>query len=32
MQAARAFLDDLALSDDDRALISHRNAERLLGL
>ena len=32
MRAARAFLDGLPLSDDDRALISHRNAERLLGL
>jgi uncharacterized protein len=32
MKAARAFLDELPLSDDDRASISHRNAERLLGL
>jgi predicted TIM-barrel fold metal-dependent hydrolase len=32
MSAARAFFDGLALGDDDRALISHRNAERLLGL
>jgi uncharacterized protein len=32
MRAARAFLDKLPLSDDDRASISHRNAERLLGL
>jgi len=32
MKAARAFFDNLALGDDDRALISHRNAERLLGL
>ncbi|OBG20981.1 amidohydrolase family protein [Mycobacterium sp. 852002-51057_SCH5723018] len=32
MKAARAFLDNLALGDDDRALISHRNAERLLGI
>ena len=32
MQAARGFLDGLPLDDDDRALISHRNAERLLGL
>jgi uncharacterized protein len=32
MRAARAFLDGLPLSDDDRVLISHRNAERLLGL
>jgi uncharacterized protein len=32
MRAARAFLDGLPLGDDDRALISHRNAERLLGL
>ncbi|MCW2658872.1 MAG: amidohydrolase [Mycobacterium sp.] len=30
MLAARAFLDGLPLGDDDRALISHRNAERLL--
>jgi predicted TIM-barrel fold metal-dependent hydrolase len=32
MRAARAFLDGLPLGDDDRALISHRNAERLLRL
>lgn len=32
MRAARAFFDGLPLSDDDRALIGHRNAERLLGL
>lgn len=32
MTAARAFFDDLPLSHDDRARISHRNAERLLGL
>jgi predicted TIM-barrel fold metal-dependent hydrolase len=32
MRAARAFLDKLPLSDDDRASISHRNAEQLLGL
>ncbi|HEX4559571.1 MAG TPA: amidohydrolase family protein [Mycobacterium sp.] len=32
MRAARAFLDKLPLSDDDRATISHRNAEKLLGL
>ncbi|SPM33214.1 Predicted metal-dependent hydrolase, TIM-barrel fold [Mycobacterium rhizamassiliense] len=32
MKAARVFLDNLPLSDDDRARISHRNAERLLGL
>ncbi|MCV7099318.1 amidohydrolase family protein [Mycobacterium palustre] len=32
MKAARAFLDGLALDDDDRALISHGNAERLLGV
>jgi hypothetical protein len=32
MRAARAFLDNLPLSRDDRASISHRNAERLLGL
>jgi uncharacterized protein len=32
MRAARAFLDGLPLSDEDRASISHRNAEKLLGL
>jgi predicted TIM-barrel fold metal-dependent hydrolase len=32
MKAARAFLDNLAVDDDERALISHRNAERLLGV
>jgi predicted TIM-barrel fold metal-dependent hydrolase len=32
MVAARAFLDGLPLSDDERAAISHRNAEKLLGL
>ncbi|OBG27314.1 amidohydrolase family protein [Mycobacterium sp. E3198] len=32
MRAARAFLDGLPLADDDRALISHGNAERLLRL
>ncbi|OBA75448.1 amidohydrolase [Mycobacterium sp. 1554424.7] len=32
MRAARDFFDGLPLGDDDRALISHRNAERLLGL
>lgn len=32
MRAARAFLDNLSLSDDDRASISHRNAEKLLGV
>jgi predicted TIM-barrel fold metal-dependent hydrolase len=32
MKSARVFLDSLPLSDDDRARISHRNAERLLGL
>jgi uncharacterized protein len=32
MRAARDFLDGLPLGDDERALISHRNAERLLGL
>ncbi|MGO9383864.1 MAG: amidohydrolase family protein [Mycobacterium sp.] len=32
MRAARAFLDNLPLTYDDRALISHRNAEQLLGL
>lgn len=31
MRAARAFLDNLPLSHDDRASISHRNAENLLG-
>jgi predicted TIM-barrel fold metal-dependent hydrolase len=32
MKTARAFLDKLPLSDDERARISHRNAEKLLGL
>jgi uncharacterized protein len=32
MKTARAFLDALPLSDDERARISHRNAEKLLGL
>jgi len=32
MKAARAFLDNLPLTQDARAGISHRNAERLLGL
>lgn len=32
MVAARAFLDSLPLTDDERAGISHRNAEKLLGL
>jgi uncharacterized protein len=32
MKAARAFLDNLPLSQDDRDSISHRNAENLLGL
>ncbi|OBI41999.1 amidohydrolase family protein [Mycobacterium colombiense] len=32
MVNARAFLDGLPLSDDERAAISHRNAEKLLGL
>ncbi|OBH64804.1 amidohydrolase family protein, partial [Mycobacterium mantenii] len=32
MVAARAFLDGLPLTDDERADISHRNAEKLLGL
>jgi predicted TIM-barrel fold metal-dependent hydrolase len=32
MRAARAFLDNLPLPHDDRASISHHNAERLLGL
>jgi predicted TIM-barrel fold metal-dependent hydrolase len=32
MLAARAFLDGLPLGDDDRALVSHGNAERLLHL
>lgn len=32
MLAARAFLDGLPLGDEDRALVSHGNAERLLRL
>ena len=28
----RAFLDDAPISDHDKALIAHRNAERLLRL
>jgi predicted TIM-barrel fold metal-dependent hydrolase len=32
MKTARAFLDQLPLTDDERARISHRNAEKLLGL
>ncbi len=32
MKAARAFLDHLPLTDDERARISHRNAEKLFGL
>ena len=32
MLAARVFLDNLPLSQQDRARISHRNAEELLGL
>lgn len=32
MRAARAFLNNLPLSCDDRARISHRNAERVLGI
>jgi uncharacterized protein len=32
MRDARNFLDNLPLSRDDRAAISHRNAERLLGM
>lgn len=32
MGAAREFLDGLPLDEDDRALVSHRNAERLLAL
>jgi predicted TIM-barrel fold metal-dependent hydrolase len=32
MRAARDFLDSLDLTDDDRARISHFNAEKLLGL
>jgi uncharacterized protein len=32
MKNVRAFLDDLPLPDDDRASISHRNAEQLLNL
>lgn len=29
---ARRFIDEAAIDDDDRAKITHRNAERLLGL
>jgi uncharacterized protein len=32
MKAARAFLDNLPLTHDERARISHRNAEKLLGV
>lgn len=32
MATARSFLDQLPVSDVDRARIAHRNAERLLGL
>jgi uncharacterized protein len=32
MKGARAFLDNLPLTQDDRASISHRNAEQMLGL
>ena len=32
MNAARTFLDNLPLSQEDRAAISHRNAEQLLAL
>jgi uncharacterized protein len=32
MKAARAFLDNLPLTHDERASISHRNAEKLLGV
>jgi predicted TIM-barrel fold metal-dependent hydrolase len=32
MRAGRVFLDNLPLSEQDRARISHRNAEELLGL
>ncbi len=32
MKNCRAFLDNLPLEDDDRAAISHRNAEQLLNL
>jgi uncharacterized protein len=32
MKTARAFLDNLPLTDYDRASISHRNAEQLLGV
>lgn len=32
MRAAREFLDALPLTDDDRADIAHRNAEKMLGL
>jgi predicted TIM-barrel fold metal-dependent hydrolase len=32
MRASRAFLDSLPLTYDERASISRRNAEQLLGL
>ena len=32
MPAAREFFDNLPLTAHDRVSISHRNAERLLGL
>jgi predicted TIM-barrel fold metal-dependent hydrolase len=32
MKGARVFLDNLPLTQEDRASISHRNAEQLLGL
>jgi predicted TIM-barrel fold metal-dependent hydrolase len=32
MKAVRAFLDNLPLTQEDRASISHRNAEQILGL
>ena len=32
LDGARAFLDTLPVSQDEKAMIAHRNAERLLGL
>ncbi len=32
MKHARAFLDNLPLSQEERASLSHRNAEQMLGL